>query len=198
MAERLHQGDYSINDPSMSVSLSPAPGLNLSPYAINVDPSLWSQEDEFVFATDSQKTRSWGEKMFYRTGVSYLAGISTGGAVGLYEGLMYPNGRTLKLRWNSVLNSCTRRGPLLANNLGVLAVLYSCIDTVAIKLRGGQDDIFNSVGSAVLTGALYRSTSGLRKIAIAGAAGGCIAASYFFGMYFLGSRHSLFPTRQYT
>ena len=181
----------------MSVSLSPPPGLNLSPYAINVDPSLWNHDDEFVFPTDSKKTRSWGEKMLYRTGVSYLTGISIGGSWGFYEGLTNPNGRTLKLRWNSVLNSCTRRGPFLANSLGVLALMYSCIDSVTIKLRGGEDDIYNSIGSAVLTGVVFKSTSGPRAILLAGAVGGSVVAAYFFGTYFWENRQSLFLSRQY-
>lgn len=193
----IHQGDYSTTDPTMSVSLSPSPGLNLSPYAINVDPSMWSHEDEFVFPTDSKKTRSWGEKMFYRTGVSYLTGMAIGGTWGVYEGLLHPNGRTMKLRWNSVLNGCTKRGPFLANSLGVLALMYSCIDSFIIKLRGGQDDIYNSICSAVVTGMVFKSTARPRQILLAGALGGSVAAAYFFGTYFWENRRSLVPSRQY-
>jgi len=125
------------------VSLSPSPGLNLSPYAFTSDPSLWSKEEEFVFSTESDKKRSWNEKMFFRTGSSYLSGISVGGTWGLYEGLRNPDGKTSKLRINSVLNGMTRRGPFVANSVAVLALMYTCIDEIVIKVRSGKDDIFN-------------------------------------------------------
>ena len=49
-----------------------------------------------------------------------ILGLTIGGTWGLYEGLRNPDGRTMKLRLNSVLNGMTRRGPFLANSLGVL------------------------------------------------------------------------------
>lgn len=49
-----------------------------------------------------------------------LIGITTGGAWGLLEGLRNPHGNTTKLRINSILNSCTRRGPFVGNGLGCL------------------------------------------------------------------------------
>ena len=49
-----------------------------------------------------------------------VLGLTIGGTWGLYEGLRNPDGRTMKLRLNSVLNGMTRRGPFLANSLGVV------------------------------------------------------------------------------
>ena len=43
-----------------------------------------------------------------------------GGVWGLWEGVKTPEGRTVRLRMNSVLNGCTRRGPFLGNTLAVL------------------------------------------------------------------------------
>lgn len=43
-----------------------------------------------------------------------------GGTWGLWEGLRRPEGSTAKLRLNSVLNGCTRRGPFLGNTGAVL------------------------------------------------------------------------------
>ena len=43
-----------------------------------------------------------------------------GGVWGVSEGLRRPEGKTLRLRMNSVLNGCTRRGPFLGNTLSVL------------------------------------------------------------------------------
>ena len=52
----------------------------------------------------------------------FFKGLTVGGTWGLYEGLRNPDGRTMKLRLNSVLNGMTRRGPFVANSLGVLGM----------------------------------------------------------------------------
>ena len=60
--------------------------------------------------------------------VSYLlcaaplatVGLAVGGTWGLYEGVRRPDGKTMKLRMNGVLNGVTRRGPFTGNSLGVL------------------------------------------------------------------------------
>ena len=64
----------------------------------------------------------------------YCAGLAIGGVWGLAEGLRRPEGSTIRLRLNSVLNGCTRRGPFLANTGAVLGrdnklvnVLVSCV-----------------------------------------------------------------------
>lgn len=48
------------------------------------------------------------------------AGMAFGGVWGLAEGLKHSEGRTYRLRMNSILNGCARRGPFLSNNLAVL------------------------------------------------------------------------------
>ena len=49
------------------------------------------------------------------------SGIGVGGVWGLYEGLLaFPTGESRRLKLNTVINCCTRRGPFLANNLAVL------------------------------------------------------------------------------
>ena len=48
------------------------------------------------------------------------AGMAFGGVWGAAEGLKHTEGRTYRLRMNSILNGCTRRGPFLGNNLAVL------------------------------------------------------------------------------
>ena len=47
-------------------------------------------------------------------------GLAVGGVWGLYEGLWRPDGKTVRLRMNAVLNGITRRGPFTGNSLGVL------------------------------------------------------------------------------
>ena len=70
--------------------------------------------------------------------------------------------------------------------------MYCSLDTLIGKLRGGEDDEFNSVGAATLTGMIFKSTAGVRPIAIAGVLGGGLAAAYHFGEKLLNSRgHSI-------
>jgi len=72
------------------------------------------------------------------------------------------------------------------------ALMYCSLDTLIGKLRGGEEDAFNSVGAATLTGMIFKSTAGLRPIAIAGALGGGLATAYHFGEKLLNSRgHSI-------
>jgi len=152
---------------------------SLSPY-LNLDPSFLSQDGgaEFVFADDHQKRRGWGERMFSSIGSCYMLGIGVGGVWGLMEGLRRPDGTTFKLRLNSVLNGCTRRGPFLANSLGVVSLMYGCTNTAIEKVRGVEDE-YNSIAAAVTTGVLFKSTGGPRAIAIAGGIGGGMALMYF-------------------
>ena len=52
-----------------------------------------------------------------------MTGLASGTVWGLYDGLRHPEGRTTRLRTNSLLNGLTRRGPFLANTLAVLGTL---------------------------------------------------------------------------
>jgi len=70
--------------------------------------------------------------------------------------------------------------------------MYCSLDTLIGKIRGGEEDELNSVGAATLTGMIFKSTAGVRPIAIAGALGGGLAAAYHFGEKLLNSRgHSI-------
>lgn len=70
--------------------------------------------------------------------------------------------------------------------------MYCSLDTLIGKVRGGEEDEFNSIGAATLTGMLFKSTAGVRPIAIAGALGGGLATAYHFGEKLWNSRgHSL-------
>lgn len=48
------------------------------------------------------------------------SGLASGGVWGVVEGLRHPDAVTPRLRFNSVLNSVTRRGPFLGNTWGVV------------------------------------------------------------------------------
>ena len=66
------------------------------------------------------------------------AGLAVGGVWGLYEGLWRPDGKTVRLRMNAVLNGITRRGPFTGNSLGVLGEWD-------VRVRGCEGEVLNWV-----------------------------------------------------
>ena len=110
-------------------------------------------------------SRSWTDDLCYGTGTVYLLGLGLGGAYGMQEGLNnLPANATPKLKLNTVLNHITKRGPFMGNSAGVLALMYNLIDSSNDHLRGKHDD-YNSLASGALTGALFRSSAGVRPMA---------------------------------
>lgn len=120
-------------------------------------------------------SRGWSDDLCYGTGALYLSGLGMGGLVGINEGLKnLPYGSTdpvtglnkpapFKLKLNTVLNQVTKHGPHMGNSAGVLGLLYNIIDSSLDAYRGKHDDT-NSLISGALTGALFKSTSGLKAM----------------------------------
>jgi import inner membrane translocase subunit TIM23 len=136
---------------------------------------------------DERKSRGehgWGEKACYNTGLTYAAGLFVGGAWGLAEGLRAPVGNATKLRLNAILNGCTRRGPLLGNSAGVLALMFTSVDHALSKVRG-EDDMLNHTVAAGTAGMMFKSTAGLKVAARTGAvfAGLGAVASGAYSLY---------------
>lgn len=63
----------------------------------------------------------------------------------------------MRLRWNAILNSVTRRGTFTGNNAGVLALIYNCFNW-SIDTYREKHDIYGSMASGAVTGAIWRST----------------------------------------
>ncbi|XP_065177252.1 uncharacterized protein LOC135807150 [Sycon ciliatum] len=141
----------------------------LSPYRI--DPSVLKEESEFILPLGSEGKKSHGERLLWSTGTGYIGGLVLGSGWGVVEGISRSTELSSKLRLNSVLNSIGRRGPLLANGLGVVVLMYRMTDSAIIKARGNVDDEFNQVGSGALAGVLYRCTAGPRAMATGGILG---------------------------
>lgn len=120
-------------------------------------------------------SRGWSDDLCYGTGTLYLGGLGLGGLIGFNEGLKnLPRGTAdpvtgtikaapFKLKLNTVLNQITKRGPHLGNSAGTLGLLYNLIDSSLDAYRGRHDDI-NSLVSGALTGAIFKSTSGLKAM----------------------------------
>ena len=166
-----------IFDPA---SLHPLAGLNQDTLDyLNLDDSTLS---DLPGSRSALPSRGWSDDLCYGTGVTYLAGLTMGGAWGLAEGLnKLPSSAPPKLRLNSALNSITRRGPFLGNSAGVIAMVYNGFNSLIGHYRG-QHDALNSVTAGALSGMLFKSTKGVRPMLIsgglvAGAAGGWAVSS---------------------
>ncbi|CAO3673900.1 unnamed protein product [Umbelopsis vinacea] len=131
-------------------------------------------------------SRGWTDDLCYGTGTTYLAGLTLGGAVGLAEGVKKGAGSpNMKIRLNTTLNSITRRGPGLGNSVGVIAMLYNGTNAMIGGIRG-EHDIFNSVTAGAISGAIFKSTSGVKPMGMA--AGACAALA---GIWSLGKDYIL-------
>ncbi|CCH41947.1 Mitochondrial import inner membrane translocase subunit TIM23 [Wickerhamomyces ciferrii] len=112
-------------------------------------------------------SRGWTDDLCYGTGAVYLLGLGLGGSYGFFEGLRnIPANSPGRLRLNTVLNHVTKRGPFLGNTAGVLALTYNLIDSTIDGLRGKHDAI-NSIAAGAISGALFKSTKGLKPAGIA-------------------------------
>ncbi|KAF8329703.1 Tim17-domain-containing protein [Cantharellus anzutake] len=107
-------------------------------------------------------SRGWTDDLCYGTGTTYLSAL--GGLWGLREGgtrqLAVSNSR---LRLNSILNSITRRGSFMGNSAGVLALIYNAINSSIDHYRG-KHDTYGGMAAGALTGALFKSTAGVRPM----------------------------------
>jgi len=138
-------------------------------------------QPDYLFEENYQEDyrRSWGERLTFHIGGAYLAGLTTGGVYGLYEGLKGTVGDRRSIRINSVLNAMGKRGPGWGNGLGCVAMMWSTFETIALTVRG-EDDILNPAGAAALTGLIYKSTAGPRVAAAAGLGLSAFAAGATF------------------
>ncbi|KAI0464545.1 Mitochondrial import inner membrane translocase subunit tim23 [Komagataella kurtzmanii] len=113
-------------------------------------------------------SRGWSDDLCYGTGTAYLLGLGTGGLYGFREGVAnLPKGADVsgKLKLNTILNHVTRRGPFLGNSAGVLAVTYNIINSTLDSFRG-KHDTYNSLAAGALAGAIFKSSKGVKPMAI--------------------------------
>lgn len=123
-------------------------------------------------------SRGWSDDLCYGTGVCYLSALTMGGAWGLAEGLQKnPASMPPRLRLNGVLNAVTRRGPFLGNSAGVVALVYNGINSIIGATRG-KHDATNSIVAGALSGALFKSTKGVRPMMISSGIVASMAGSW--------------------
>ncbi|KXN81543.1 Mitochondrial import inner membrane translocase subunit tim23 [Leucoagaricus sp. SymC.cos] len=112
-------------------------------------------------------SRGLSDDLCYGTGTMYLGGLSLGGLWGLREGARRPLAvSNSRLRINSILNSVTRRGTFVGNSAGVMALVYNAINS-SIDAARGKHDTLGSMSAGALTGALFKSTAGVKPMIVA-------------------------------
>jgi import inner membrane translocase subunit TIM23 len=87
-----------------------------------------------------------------------------------------------------ILNGVTRRGPFLGNSAGVVALMYNGINA-AVGTYRGKYDTANSILSGTIAGALFKSTKGLKPMAVSAALVGSAAGVWRIGSKALLSRN---------
>ncbi|PPQ79684.1 hypothetical protein CVT25_003258 [Psilocybe cyanescens] len=109
-------------------------------------------------------SRGWSDDLCYGTGTMYLSGLALGGAWGVREGARRPLAvSNSRLRINSILNSVTRRGTFIGNSAGVMALMYNGVNSSIDALRG-KHDTAGSMAAGAVTGALFKSTAGIKPV----------------------------------
>ncbi|KAL4063144.1 Tim17/Tim22/Tim23/Pmp24 family-domain-containing protein [Scleroderma citrinum] len=121
-----------------------------------------AKKSELPGAGTAMPSRGFSDDLCYGTGTMYLSGLALGGLWGVSEGARRPLAvSNMRLRINSILNSVTRRGTFIGNSAGVLALVYNGINSSIDSFRG-KHDTAGSMAAGALTGALYKSTAGVR------------------------------------
>ncbi|EJD07563.1 Tim17-domain-containing protein [Fomitiporia mediterranea MF3/22] len=118
-------------------------------------------------ASTALPSRGWSDDLCYGTGTTYLSGLAIGGLWGLREGAKRPLAvSNARLRINAILNSVTRRGTFIGNSAGVVALVYNAINSTIDGVRG-KHDVWGSMAAGGLSGAIYKSTAGVRPALVA-------------------------------
>lgn len=170
-------------DPISSSDQQDPPSINFStlgrinPSVISTNPGFQTQPSvDYVFADDYKDVRkkSSTEQLTYLTGGSYLLGSLAGASMGMAQAIPESAGKPARLRVNAILNAVAKRGTNLGNACGVLALAFSLSESALYNYT--QDEtIFNYAAAGAISGALFKSTRGIRPAATWGLAGACLA-----------------------
>jgi len=116
-------------------------------------------------------------------GSSVVLGAAAGGAYGLYDGVRATAVAEMKgrLRRTQIMNYTLKSGATVSNSLGSIAVIYSSLYCL-LSLAHEEDDEVKSLVTGGVTGALFKSTAGVRKCAMGSLAGIGLASLWAFGL----------------
>ncbi|TXT13492.1 hypothetical protein VHUM_00859 [Vanrija humicola] len=137
--------------------------------------------NELEGAASVLPSRGWTDDLCVGTGTTYLSGLGVGGLWGMKEGLSRPLGpnASMRLRLNSVLNSCTRRGSFTGNSLGVLAIYYN-LSNSAIDSYRKKHDALGSMAAGAIAGGIYKCTAGVRPMLVGATLGTAAMGTWSF------------------
>ncbi|KAJ3293937.1 Mitochondrial import inner membrane translocase subunit tim23 [Borealophlyctis nickersoniae] len=170
---------------SILANVSSADTSKLNPASYDDVELLYIADNPFALQSEHRPTGTFGplpmrtgfDKLLYGCGTAYLGGLVTGGGYGFIRGLQTAQVPAFKVRMNSVLNQVTRYGPRSANTMGVLSMSWAVLDNGLEYVRD-KSDYVNHIGAAFLSGAIFKSTAGLRPALFTG-----ILLSSIVGMY---------------
>ncbi|KAK9457216.1 Tim17/Tim22/Tim23/Pmp24 family-domain-containing protein [Dipodascopsis uninucleata] len=164
-----------LSGPLDGSKLHPLAGLGSSLEILDLEDD---QISELPGSRGILPSRGWSDDLCYGSGSMYMGGLAVGGFYGFAEGLRAsPTNAPFKIKLNSILNAVTRRGPFLGNSAGVLAISYNIFNGLFSYFRD-YHDIYNSVAAGTITGLLFRSTRGLKPMALSGALMGTAAGAW--------------------
>eukprot|EP00943_MAST-04B_sp_MAST-4B-sp1_P001769 g1769.t1 len=142
----------------------------------------------------NEKGRSIFERLSYNTGICYMSGTILGGLYGGVEGLQNAPSNKFKIRLNSFLNVCGKRGSRAGNSLATLAMMFSFLEwgvenaEIDHYLPKGTSSFAIPITAGVATGVLYKCTRGPKLMTIYGLVGGSVMAGLYGGSRLLGKQ----------
>ena len=129
-------------------------GVSSSLPILSSQPKIQKSKDELYLQGYG---RQFGDQMTYSVGCAYGTGLFLGGTWGFLEGVRR-GGETRKLWVNSVVNGCTTRGPLVANQFGIITLFYVINNNLFSMVR--DHDSVNAAAAGAVSGALFKSCAG--------------------------------------
>eukprot|EP00835_Amoeboradix_gromovi_P005245 NODE_476_length_7980_cov_0.328258.p4 type:complete len:188 gc:universal NODE_476_length_7980_cov_0.328258:6851-6288(-) len=116
-------------------------------------------------------SRNFSDDLCYGVGFSYLTGAIAGSVWGLWHGLRMPlPTKSLPVRYTTILNQLTSKGPFLANRLGSIVTIYN-ISRASLTELGLNNNLSTVIGS-IFSGAVVRAPYGLKaSVSSAGVCG---------------------------
>ncbi|KAJ3415703.1 Mitochondrial import inner membrane translocase subunit tim23 [Chytridiales sp. JEL 0842] len=163
--------------PRVTLQLHPVPAEDQEIEYLFINSHPLGPKDVPVGSFGPIPMRTGTDKLCYGTGAAYMLGLTYGALYGTYRGLQIAQGNSFKIRMNSVINSGTRYGPWAANSLGILTMGWSLLDNAFSSYRG-VSDYYNHFSAAFLTGAIFKSTAGIRPALVAGTLMSSVVGAY--------------------